>query len=197
MADESLRVVIEDTDSFETFKKRVFDVLQISDNRSQTHMLRLLEDTNLTAQLDYHELRKIKEAVKVLFPAETLPAKMDLGPATAFEFSKLMAMGEDLKLFIHNVESYEDLNRALKDVWDVLDARLARTNDRDIRFRKFVEKFPFELNMKMNTIFQLLYGKEIEGVGKVLKEIKDGEILRMKDEAERRQEEVEKNAQTA
>ncbi len=170
VADESIRVVIEDSESFETFKSRLFDVLRITDYRANVQQRRLFEDTELTNSLDYTELKAAKHAAEISFPLEGIPSQLNLGPTTAFEFSKNLPSGEVLQIFLHEVESYEDLSSAIKEIWDVIDSRLKRTNQRELDFMEYLKKLPYEVKLKVCRIMEILYGRNsLENVLQTLK----------------------------
>lgn len=180
MADESLQIIIEDTDSFDTFKTRVYTALKVADHRANTQMMRLFEDTDLTKELDYHELQACRKAAETLYPQEHFSKSLDLGAGSAFEFAKNMASGEVVKIFLHDVESYEDLNTAIKNVWNIIDSRLEQTNGRELAFMKYVKSLAFSVKLKITKVMEILYGRMLKEV--IVEQLK-GERLQREEEA--------------
>jgi hypothetical protein len=159
MADESIQIKLEDTDSFDTFKERVYTALKVTDTRAHIQMRRLFDDTDLTNQLSYSELQKAKRATEIMYPDQLLPPKLDLGEGSAIEFAKNMASGEVLKIFLHDYETFEDINRAIKDVWSIIDTRLVKTNKRELDFLEYVSSLGYEEKLKISMIMDVLFGR--------------------------------------
>jgi len=111
--DENLTFKITDAETLETFKQRVYDTLKVTDFRANLQQRRLFEDSDLVANLDYNDLKVARKAAEILYPLEGIPSKLDLGEDGAIEFSKLLSGGETLSLYLHEIESYDDLSRGI------------------------------------------------------------------------------------
>lgn len=187
-ADETIQIVIEDTDDITTLQKRVLEAFGVTDYRAHEQYLRLFEDTDLTQELNYDELSHARKFAGLLFPLESLPRKLDLGNKTAFEFAKNLPGGEVLKLYIHEFDTYEDIVTAIKTVWRIIDSRLAYTNNRELRASTyFREKIPLGIKSKIHRVMDILYGRAFkENVVQDLRAAKVEETVReLRDEVQK------------
>jgi len=168
MAEESLEIIIDDVSDFSDFKERVFNVFRVADYRGNLQARRLFEDTDLVAELEYEELQKIRKAVDILFPHETLPKRLDLNSTQneyeepksgkgSLQFSKVFKDGEVLKVFFHEIDPEEDTDLAIREIYTLYDARLSKTNKRTTDFTKYLRKQSLELQNKITMILGLLY----------------------------------------
>lgn len=162
-ADETIEIIVDDIDDAETFKDRVLSALKITDFRANRHSRVLFEDTELTDSLDYTELKAAKRAVDIMYPQEPLPKKLELGsPKGSIQFTKLLAGGEVVKLYLHEVESYEELDIAIKAMFSLLDSRLARTNKREQDTSAYFKKLDMSTKLKVLNILEILYGRQMQ-----------------------------------
>lgn len=172
--DESIQIIVDDVADLAEFKEKVYDALRITDYRGNQHMQHLFEDTTLTDTLDYKELKSAQEAIKILYPSTTIPSKLDLGlPKGGIEFAKILPQGETLKLFLHEVENYEDLATAIKGIFAIIDSRLVKTNQRELDIREHLKKLDMTTRLKIMNILDILYGSQFgETVIEKLKQAK-------------------------
>jgi hypothetical protein len=168
MAEESLEVIIDDIPDFEDFKERVFNVLRVTDYRANLQARRLFEDTELIKELSYSDLQKIRKAVDILFPQMTLPKTLDLNSSQSwneeerkgkggYQFTKSLRDGEVLKIFLHEVEPEEDSQVAIKNIYSIIDARLRKTNQRNLDFTNYLRSLDMDMRTKITMILELLY----------------------------------------
>src|SRR5437773_4757161 len=108
VADESIQIIIQDIDNFNVFKAAIEEALKITDKRAAVQQRRLLEDTSLTDAMSEHEVKSTIEAADIIYPMQ-YTIDMEKLQGAKFEFAKNMASGEVLKVFLHNVDAYEDL----------------------------------------------------------------------------------------
>lgn len=196
MADESLQIIIPNTDDIEVFKQRIYNALKICDYRANEQMMRLFEDTELTTELSYDELKAARTAATIMYPKEHIPAKLDLGQGTtdydtafgpAFEFAKNLASGEVIKIFLHRVDAYEDIGIAVKAIWDIQDTRLYKTNKRELDFIEYIKRQAPSVKLKITKIMEILYGRHFKE--DVIKELQGArleetvEVIRKENEA--------------
>ena len=159
MADESIQIIINDTDDFTTLKEYLYNALKLCDNRANIQMSRLFEDTNLTDKLSFDEYTKAQHAASLVYPTSNLPIEVNLGENAAIEFAKTMSSGEVVKLFIHEVESYEDLSKNVDDIFKLIDNRLLEVNERELAFLQYFRSLPYETQLKISMIMDILYGR--------------------------------------
>lgn len=158
-ADESIRVSIEGDHSIREFKERVFESLDYTDNRANTQMLRLFEDTNLLNTFSESEKEACTTVANLLFPNISLPSKPNLIEGVKFEFSKIMAGGESLTLQIMEIKDYSSLNASIRAIFDMLDARLEKTNTRELEVKAYLDSINYETKLKVVMFIDLLYGR--------------------------------------
>jgi len=160
MADENIQIIVNDTDDFTSLKDRVYSALKVCDQRANTQMYRLFEDTDLTDSLSPEEFIVAEHAASLIYPyLDTRP--INLGEGTAIEFSKNMASGEVVKLFLHEVDSYEDIEKAIENIYKLIDERLVETNNRELECIEYFKTLPMELKVKVSMILDILYGRNI------------------------------------
>ena len=157
--DENLTFKITDAETLETFKQRVYDTLKVTDFRANLQQRRLFEDSDLVANLDYNDLKVARKAAEILYPLEGIPSKLDLGEDGAIEFSKLLSGGETLSLYLHEIESYDDLSRGIKDIFDIVDSRLQKTNKRELDFMEYFKNVPYSTRLKVSMLMDILFNK--------------------------------------
>lgn len=179
-ADEAIQVVIDDTDSLETLKARTLQALRFSDYRASQQRRRLFEDTDLTQELTYEELRAARHMAELMYPLETLPAEHDLGGKTTFEFSKNLPGGEVLKIYVHEFETYEDVTSAIKAVWELIDTRLVYTNKREQKAQEYFKGLPIQIRTKVLRIMEILYGRSFKET--VIEELQKAKLQQVTEE---------------
>jgi len=161
MCDETIQVIIRDTDSFDSFKARVYSALNMCDTRANRQMFRLFEDTDLTKNLSQAEYEQAKHAASLVYPTSSIE-DLDLGEGAQLEFTKINASGEVLKLFVHELETYtstQDVDRAIEDIWSLLDKRLLQTNTRELKFMEYFRTLDQNTKIKVSMVLDILYGR--------------------------------------
>jgi hypothetical protein len=160
MCDETIQVVIHDTDSFESFKSRVYSALNMCDTRANRQMFRLFEDTDLTNNLSVSEYVEAKIAASIIYP-NSMVEDVNIGKDAQLEFTKINASGEVIKLFVHEVGTgtCDELNTVIEDVWDLLDKRLFITNKRELDFMTYFHSLDPSTKIKISMIMDILYGR--------------------------------------
>jgi len=182
-ADESIRIQIEDEDSFTKFKDKVLEACLYCDYRSNVQMQRLFEDTSLTSTFSNSELKAATLAAQLLYPLEKLPSKSSLREDVKFEFSKLNGSGEQLTIQLKELDSYEELNTAIRHIWDLLDVRLQRTNKRELEHMAFIQQLDFNTKLKVSMVMDVLYGRATsEFVQERLKQNAEDELSKVMNE---------------
>jgi len=177
MADESIQIIINDTDEFISLKDKVYNAFKLCDARANLQMMRLFEDTDLTSKLSLDEYLRAQHAANLAYPCNTLPIDINLGDSPSIEFAKNMASGEVLKLFIHDVQSYEDLDTAISEIFSLIDTRLLETNQRELNFLEYLRTLPYETQVKICMLMDILYGRSTkEYVQSRLTEEQTGEL---------------------
>jgi len=177
MADESIQIIINDTDDFNSLKERVHNALKLCDLRANTQMMRLFEDTDLTNKLSIDEYLRAQHAANLVYPCDTLVSSVSLGDNPSIEFAKNLASGEVLKVFIHEVQSYEDLDNSINEIFKLIDDRLVETNNRELKFLEYLRSLPYEIQLKVCMIMDILYGRSTkEYVESRLTEQNTGEL---------------------
>ncbi len=163
MADESIQIIIDDTESFPLFKERVYTALRAADYRANLQMRRLFEDTSLTDELDYSELQAARATSELMYPNEGIPSNIDLGGEKgAIEFAKNLPSGEVLKLFLHDIDSYENLDIAIKNIYSLIDSRLQETNSRELKTLEYLKTLPFNTKLTVVKIMDILFGRMLK-----------------------------------
>lgn len=157
-ADEAIQIIIQDQDDFSTFKSAVLEALKVTDARAAVQQHRLLEDTELTDKLTDAETRAITKAVNIVYSGNQVVDTTKLRNAK-FEFAKNMASGEVLKIFMHEVDSYDNLVESLENIYAILDNRLIETNTRELEFMKFYRTLDGNTQLKVAMIMDILYGR--------------------------------------
>jgi len=176
MADENIQIVINDTDDFISFRDRVYSALRVCDRRANIQMYRLFEDTELTDSLSAEEFAKAEYAASIMYPYVNTE-NINLGENTAIEFSKNMASGEVVKLFLHEVDTYEDIEKAIENIYKLIDDRLVETNSRELECMEYFKTLPMELKVKVCMIMDILYGRNtIDNVVSRLQEENSNEL---------------------
>jgi len=176
MADENIQIVINDTEDFTSFRDRVHNALRLCDKRANTQMYRLFEDTDLTDSLSPEEFIKAEYAATLMYP-QTHTEPIRLGENTAIEFSKNMASGEVIKLFLHEVEGYEEIEEAIENIYKLIDYRLVQTNSRELECIEYFKTLPMDLKVKVSMILDILYGRNtVENVVSRLTEENSNEL---------------------
>jgi hypothetical protein len=161
MCDETIQVIIRDTDSFDSFKARVYSALNMCDTRANRQMFRLFEDTDLTRNLSVSEYQQAKYAASLIYPISSL-GDLDLGEGAQLEFTKINASGEVIKLFLHELDTYistQDVDKAIEDVWSLLDERLLKTNTRELKFIEYFRTLEPNTKLKVSMVMDILYGR--------------------------------------
>ena len=158
VADESLSIIIEDTDTFDSFQTKVKEALTITDHRASRHQKVLLEDTNLTDKLSLDELKAVNTAVELIYPTVSLPQRCSL-EQSSFEFAKNLASGEVVKIFLHEVDSYDDLMQAITNIWSLIDYRLELTNQRELDFLEYYKSLDYNTKLKVQLVMDVLFGR--------------------------------------
>jgi len=177
MADESIQIIINDTDDINSLKERVHDALKLCDARANTQMMRLFDDTNLTDKLSLDEYLKAQHAANLVYPCDEFLSTLNLGDNPNIEFAKNLASGEVLKVFVHEVQSYEDLDNSINEVFSLIDERLVKTNNRELHFLEYLRSIPYETQLKISMIMDILYGRSTkEFVESRLNEQNTGEL---------------------
>jgi|SRR6266853_1071437 len=177
MADESIQIIINDAHNFDSLKERINNAFKLCDMRANTQMMRLFEDTDLTSKLSIDEYLRAQHAANLVYPCNNLPNNVDLGNGPQIEFAKNMASGEVLKIFIDKVQSYEDLDSAINEVFSLIDERLVETNNRELEFLEYLRSIPYETQLKVCMIMDILYGRSTkEFVESRLNEQNTGEL---------------------
>src|SRR5436190_13877267 len=87
MADESIQIIINDTNDLTSLKEYLYNALKLCDNRANIQMSRLFEDTNLTNKLSFNEYTQAQHAANLVYPTDNLEVKVNLGENTAIEFA--------------------------------------------------------------------------------------------------------------
>jgi len=159
MADESIQIIINDTDDFNSLKERVHTALKLCDLRANTQMMRLFEDTDLTSKLSLDEYLRAQHAANLVYPCNELPSSINLGDNSSIEFAKNLASGEVLKVFISKIQSYEDLDNSINEIFNLIDERLVETNNRELNFLEYLRSIPYETQLKICMLMDILYGR--------------------------------------
>lgn len=158
-ADETFRVIVEDTDTLESLKEKVLSAVEMADYRASELRQRLFEDTDLTDELKYEELQAARTMAKKLYPEVVLPKSPKVGTGAQFEFCKLMFGGEDLRIYISDFENDEDLRQAVKVIWDIIDSRLQYTNKRELDAGNYFKTLTMATRTKILNVMDILYGR--------------------------------------
>lgn len=182
--DESLQIIVNSEESPQDFKTKLLDAFTVADYRANVQMLRLFDDTTLTDELNYEELQAARSMAHLLYPATTLPSKLDFGEGEkkGIEFAKNLAGGEVLKIFLTDYESYEDITTSIKAIYDIIDSRLIKTNQREEKATSFFRSLNFTIKHKVSRIIDILYGRSLRET--VTKELRDLRIQEAEPQAQ-------------
>ena len=159
MADESISIIVEDTEEFDTLKDKVVHALRLCDHRANVQMNRLFEDTSLTKDLAYNELNATRRAAYMMYPLEHLTSEFTLGEGSKLEFAKSMPSGEVLKCFVHEIDETTDIAQACKNIWRLFDSRLGYTNQRELDYTTYINSLDFSTRTKVTMVMDILYGR--------------------------------------
>lgn len=155
-ADETIQVFTEDTD-FEDFQSNVLSALAACDYRAHTQMQRLFEDSSLQYVLDETEFGQAQEAASLMYPVSDLESQCS---GTKIEFTKNLASGEVLKVFISDLTTEDDITKLLYDIWNLIDERLQDTNSREMAFTEYYRTLSPECQLKVGIVMEALYGRQ-------------------------------------
>lgn len=159
IADESIRIQIEDCDNFEDFKDKVLEACLIGDSRVSVQMQRLAHDTDLTKNFTQEEKEAFLKAAYILHPEYSLPEEPKLKDGCRFEFSKINASGESIVLQLMKLDSYDELVNTVYSLWHMLDQRLYTTNERQVDHLAYLRTLPMEQQIAIGIALDVLYGR--------------------------------------
>lgn len=163
--DESIRVNITDEDNFDTFKEKVDTALAVTDYRVHELGFRLFEDTDLVSTLTQEEKNYCEQAARLLFPKTTLENTSILKSGVQFEFRKITAIGEDLTVQIHDIDSYDNLNTVIEDTFKIIDKRLIKKNTEQLSHLEYIKNLDYATKLKVVMVMDILYGRAtLDGV---------------------------------
>lgn len=159
IADESIRIQLQDDESFSSFESKVQEACRYIDYRAHVQMQRLVEDTSLIEHLNKAEIHAVQHCAELLFPQQQLSAQPVLRSGVKFEFTKLFAASETLTVQVEDIDSYDSLNATIRNIWELLDIRLQSTNKRESDFRAYTTQLDYNTKLKVAMVIDLLYGK--------------------------------------
>lgn len=161
-ADESIRIQVEGCHTFEDFKAKIAEACMYGDSRASTQMQRLAHDTDLTKNLTESEKEAFLKAAYILYPEVPLPEETLLKKGCKFEFAKINAHGESLTVQVMNIESYDELETTLFNLWQLIDNRLYETNKRELDHMQYIRTLDMNTQIKVGMILDILYGRQFK-----------------------------------
>ena len=162
MADESIRVNIANGNkglfSWLDISNKITEAFAHTDARAYIQAQRLLEDSDLVQNLTADEYASLAQCMEYLYPKPEITVSC-FDKTVQIELSKLNGSGESLTVQLHNITPTDNVELAISNTFDLLDARLAATNAREIAHMEFMRTLDYQTKLKITMIMDILYGR--------------------------------------